>query len=331
MILPISEKGVNCLERLTYIHNLGDDNLTDKIEDSFKDNPDYTPVYRNFDYSKTFDIWCYNGNAPDKTQPYKKFLSYPYSEIQFRIGDYISFDYRKDGTLSHFLIESCDYQKKYDINGRMWLVNQELKWVDDDEDLHIYQCVFEDAITYVNFKYGAQGLVEPNGSIVILVTQDELTREIYKNQRFLFSGTPYMVKQILKSVDKRYMEIYMFEVPLNQYDNVEDNIAYNGVELKPMGEAEIRIIPDDSEVTFGEVLEFEVYAYLDGVKQSNGFTFIASGAPEKNYNFKAINSNTFSVECLKPTRQNALSVICKDDVTGEEVTKGIWLTEGGWL
>lgn len=332
MILPIKESGVNCFDRLSYIHSLGEDDiLTEKIEDTFTENPDYVPVYRNFDYSKTFDIWCYNGTAPDKTQPYKRFLSYPYPEIEFRIGDYISFDYRQDGTMSHFLVESCDYQKKYDINGRMWLVNQELKWVDEEENLHIYQSVFEDALTYTNFKYGAQGLVEPNGSIVILVTQDDLTRTIYKNQRFLFSGVPYMVKQVLKSVDKRYMEIYMFEVPLNQYDNVEDNIAYNGRELRPTGETEIRVTPDDAEVTLGEVLEFEAYTYLDGEKQDNSFTFSASGVPDKNYVFRVVGSNTFSIECLKPTRQNALSVICRDDVTGEEVTKGIWLTEGGWL
>lgn len=332
MILPVKESGVNCFDRLSYIHSLGTDNiLSDKIEETFTENPDYVPVYRNFDYTKTFDVWCYNGTAPDKIVPYKKFLSYPYPDVEFRIGDYISFDYRHDGTLSHFLIESCDYQKKYDINGRMWLVNQELKWVDDDKNLHVYQAVFEDALTYVNFRYGAQGLVEPNGSIVILVTQDENTRELYINQRFLFSGIPYMIKQILKSVDSRFMEIYMFQVPLNQYDDVENNIAYNGEQLRPTEESVIVVSPDDAEVTFGEVMEFEAYTYLDGVRQDNPFTFTASGVPEKNYAFKVIGSNTFSVECLKPTRQNALVVVCQDNVTGEQVTKGLWLTEGGWL
>lgn len=140
-----------------------------------------------------------------------------------------------------------------------------------------------------------------------------------------------MVKQVLKSVDKRYMEIYMFEVPLNQYDNVEDNIAYNGEELKPIEDSEVRITPDNAEVTLGKTVEFEAYTYLNGIKQENSFTFTASGVPEKNYSFNVINSNTFSVECLKATRQNALSVVCKDDATGEKVTKGIWLTEGGWL
>lgn len=154
MILPIKESGVNCFDRLSYIHSLGEDDiLTEKIEDTFTENPDYVPVYRNFDYSKTFDIWCYNGTAPDKTQPYKRFLSYPYPEIEFRIGDYISFDYRQDGTMSHFLVESCDYQKKYDINGRMWLVNQELKWVDDNSNLYIYQAVFEDAVDIVAARH----------------------------------------------------------------------------------------------------------------------------------------------------------------------------------
>lgn len=332
MILPVKESGVNCFDRLTYIHSLGEDDiLTETIEDSFTDSPDYVPVYRNFDYTQTFDIWCYNGTAPDKIVPYKKFLSYPYPEIQFRIGDYITFDYRQDGSKSHFLIESCDYQKKYDISGRMWLVNQELKWVDDNEVLHVYQAVFEDALTYVNFKYGAQGLVEPNGSIVILVTQDELTREIYVNQRFLFAGTPYMVKQILKAVDSRFMEIYLFEVPLNQYDNIEENIAYNGTELKPTGELEIRITPDNAEVTQGQELEFEVYTYEDGVKTDHPFTFNVGGAPEKNYSFRSLSPNSFSVECLKPTRQGALAVICTDSVTGEQATRGIWLSQGGWL
>lgn len=332
MILPVKESSVNCFDRLSYIHGLGnDDNIGDLMDDSFKDNVDYVPVYRNFDYSKTFDIWCYNGTAPDKIVPYKRFLSYPYPEVEFRIGDYISFDYRKDGTMSHFLIQSCDYQKKYDINGRMWLVNQELKWVDSNETLHVYQAVFEDALTYTNFKFASQGLVEPNGSIVVLVTQDEWTRGIYVNQRFLFAGIPYMVKQVLKAVDSRFMEIYLFEVPLNQYDNIEENIAYNGVELKPTGELEVRITPEDAEVTQGETLEFEVYTYEDGVKTDNPFTFTVGGAPEKNYRFSTLSANSFSVECIKPTRQSALTVVCTDSITGEQAMKGIWLSQGGWL
>jgi len=332
MILPVKKERTKCFDRLSYIHSLNrKDAIADKIASSFKENDSYVQVYKNFYYDEMFDIWCYNGTAQDKIEPYKKFLSYPYSDIKFRIGDYVSFDYRNDGTMSHFLIESCDYQKTYDVSGRMWLINQELKWLDNDGVLQNYKAVFQDSLTYTNFKYGATGFIEQNGSIVVLVKQDDTTKNIYINQRFMFSGIPYKVKQILKSVDSSYLEIYLFKTPALQEDNIEDNIAFNGKDVIENSMDEVEIIPAVSDISYGDRIEFSVYNYANGEKRNDTFVFTGSGIDEEFYKLETIGGNNFAVTCLKPNDKNTLSIICKNSESGEQTVKSLWLTEGGWI
>lgn len=351
MILPVKVNNVNCFKRLSYIHSLNDSiSPEEQIKDSFFENPDYVKVYRNFDYSKTFDIWSYNGTSQDKIVSYKKFTSYPYDTVQFRIGDYISFDYRNDGTYSHFLIESCDYQKKYDITGRMWLTNQFIKWISKDGELYSYRAVFEDALSYVNFKYGSPGFVEPNGSIVVLVTKDDNTNAIYINQRFLFNGAAYMVKQVLKSLDDKFMEIYMFQVPLNQMDDIENNIAYNGEHDKDDGfcendnndqnsdednvvddSIEILITPDCTELSVGDSITLTADVYVNGVKSNRPVFYSIDSQYNKFIKYNQIDSNSFYIECLKEYTKSSIPILCKDSNSETIVCKNIWLVEGGWL
>lgn len=65
----------NCVQRINSILH---DNLNDNIEtdsqiteltkNNFDTSTDYRVVYKNFDYSKPYDAWIYEGNDEDKIQ-----------------------------------------------------------------------------------------------------------------------------------------------------------------------------------------------------------------------------------------------------------------------
>ena len=84
-----------------------EDQWVEAIKENFLTGLDYTKVYKNLDMTQTYDTWVFNGNKDEKNLgSYKKFLSYPYTQLQFDIGDYVSFTY--GGSIHNWLITSLD-------------------------------------------------------------------------------------------------------------------------------------------------------------------------------------------------------------------------------
>ena len=81
------------------------DQITELTKSNFNNSTDYRVVYKNFNYNKSYDTWIYEGNDEDKIVGYKYLQSYPYDMPQFRIGDYVhwNFNHRE---LSTWLITS---------------------------------------------------------------------------------------------------------------------------------------------------------------------------------------------------------------------------------
>lgn len=332
MITPSKVSGVNCFDRLNFIRTFDGSyasGLSEQLKASFDMSPDYMEVYKNYDFSTLYKTRIYEGNDADKKLGYKYLQSYPYDLPQFKIGDYIHWKY-DHVNMSTWLLTSLDTQHLYDVRGRMLLCNNYLKWIDENGKLVSYECVFQDSLTYASFKYGESGVVQVNGTIAILVQQNDDTRKIYRNQRFIFNGIPYVCNNFIRSVNSNFLELYMFETQRVDEDDLVNNIAYNGVEQKiDYFDSETVVTPDVNEILEGESETFTIQRYINGVAQQDTYVFSPSGVPNSYYTLSDVGNNTFTIKNKKQYSLNSLTISCINQITNEITNIDLWLV-GGW-
>ena len=305
-----------------------DDQITELTKNSFNNSTDHRTVYKNFNYSKPYDAWIYEGNDEDKIVGYKYFQSYPYDTPQFKIGDYIHWNFNHK-ELSTWILTSLDTQYLYNVKGRMLQCNNSLRWQDKNGNINCYPCVIEDALTYTNFKWGSKGLVEQGGDIVVIVQKNAYTSNINVNDRFLFNKIAFKVKQLFNELNPNYLELYMMKVPELDNDNFNDNIAINdnpSVNIELDG---IVLTPDVKEIMLGKTVSFNINNYVSGVKQNDTFQIYVSGAPNNYYKLDITDGNNFSITNLLQYQEQPLMIKCVDDINGKEIIKNIWLG-GNW-
>lgn len=304
------------------------DQISQLTKENFKASTDYRVVYKNFDYSKSYESWIYEGNDEDKIVGYKYFQSYPYDEPKFKIGDYIHWNFNHK-ELSTWILTSLDTQYLYNVKGKILQCNNSLRWTDKKGELNCYPCVIKDALTYTNFKWGNKGVVEPGGDIVVIVQKNQYTSQIGINDRFIFNEIGFKVKQKFDELNPNYMELYMMKAPELDGDNLKDNIAINEKPEVDENLDGIVLLPNVEEIMFGKEIQFNVYNYIKGIKQDDTFTVNVKKVPQKYFKLTIIDKNNFVIENLKEYQINPLEIECVDDITGNKINKQIWLG-GNW-
>lgn len=300
------------------------------IKDGFEDSPEFEWVYINFNFDNRLKTWITNGNMDDKTLGYKTLYSYPYSEIKFKIGDYIHFNYGHEdlnnpNIWSVWLLESLDTQRLYNMTGRLLPCNQELKWVDNGL-IYKYPCYLENSMKYTTLNLGTQGFVVPNADILLFVQKNEDTSMMNINKRFIFDGRAFIIVQINNVMNKGYLILFMNKVAESPLDDLKNNIAYNGesiiIENKKNGSY---IYPEISSMLLNETIEFNVYKYTDGVVQDNTFDISIAGLDSSYYTLNVIDENNFKVTNIKSNYKKYITIVCKNIESGEIVERAIWL------
>lgn len=304
------------------------DQISQLTKENFKASTDYRVVYKNFDYSKPYESWIYEGNDEDKIVGYKYFQSYPYDEPKFKIGDYIHWNFNHK-ELSTWILTSLDTQYLYNVKGKILQCNNSLRWTDKKGELNCYPCVIKDALTYTNFKWGNKGVVEPGGDIVVIVQKNQYTSQIGINDRFIFNEIGFRVKQKFDELNPNYMELHMMKTPELDGDNLKDNIAINKNPEVDEDLDGIVLLPNVEEIMFGKEIQFNVYNYIKGIKQDDTFTVNIKKVPQKYFKLTVIDKNNFVIENLKEYQINPLEIECVDDITGNKINKQIWLG-GNW-
>lgn len=310
------------------LDNQSNDQLMELTQNNFNNSTDHRVVYKNFDYSKSYDAWIYEGNDKDKIVGYKYFQSYPYSEPKFKIGDYIHWNFNHK-EFSTWILISLDTEYLYNVKGRMLECNNSLRWKDSNGEINCYPCTIEDALTYTNFKWGNKGVVEPGGDIVVIVQRNKYTSKIKVNDRFLFDETGFRVKQIFNELNPNYMELYMMKSPELEEDDTKNNIAINENPNEKTDLNGIVLEPNVKEIMLGETINFSVYNYANGIKEEDTFIVNVKNVPNKYYEFKTIDKNNFIIKNLKQYQISPLEIECVSDTTGKKVNKQIWLG-GNW-
>lgn len=332
MLLPKNVSTTCCQEAVNNILvkselNSNTDSISDLTKESFGDNPDYNIVFKNFNYNTRYEAWIYEGNEEDKIVGYKMFQSYPYSEPKFKIGDYIHWNYDHK-QLSTWLLTSLDTQYLYNVKGRMLLCNNSLRWKDTEGELNCFPCVIKDAMTYTNFKWGNSGIVESGGDIVVLVQRNVFTSKVEINDRFIFTGVAFKVKQKFNELNPDYLELYMMKVPELEGDDLENNIAINERPITSV-KKNVVIEPNISEILQGNTQDFSVYNYIDGIANSDVFDISIEDVPQDNYELNIKDGNNFSITNKKQYTKNQLKIICKNNIDNSITSKQIWLG-GNW-
>lgn len=310
-----------------------DDNLTsnliDAITDSFELSPSYVEVTKNFVTTTKYKTWIYEGNKADKLIGYKYLLSYPYEEIQFRAGDFVTWNYGGNSN-SNWLIESFNRQHYFEAKGKILECNNKIKYRLNGQIYEI-PCVLLDNTSYTTFtNRGTDKIIESNAQIEVLTQQNTLTDYIKKNRRFIFNDLVYAVKQTVRSVNDNFLRVILYEVTEQKEDDFVNGVAWNGEDIPVVIVTQTKITPEIFEISEEDTQAYEVYEYIDGAKQPTTFTITTSEVPSDKYNLNIIDGNKFTIRCNISHSANPLMVACTNNTTSEVVSMNIWLT-GGWI
>ena len=335
MLTPTNVKNGCCIQQIRdfkSIDNEAKDILVQNIVFGFEQSPSYEPVYINYDLTKVYKTWIQEGNKKDKIVGFKELISYPYEQIKFKVGDFISWKYRKNvADLSVWLVESFNEQQYYDARGRILECNQKIRWRKSDGGIESVDCVLMDNMTYVNFLgKGTDGLVEPNASIVVMTQNNDKTAYVKKNRRFIFGDNVYLVKQTFRGLNDNFLKIFLTEVPKQNEDDFVNSVAWNGEEIPTETTNKTVILPEGVDsIRLAQESDFSVFKYVLDVKTADTFTIALSGVTPDHYQLTIVDGNNFKIKNLKENRVNQLIISCTNNITSEITTKNIWL-KGRW-
>lgn len=109
---------------------------------------------------------------------------------------------------------------------------------------------------------------------------------------------------------------------------VEDSIVVNVVAM-PSGVNEIIISPNVTKILQNQTQSYEVWNYVDSVKNLDTFTITSNGVDNSWYNLNVIDSNSFEVINLLGHNDVLLTITCTNNNTGDSKSIKIQLS-GFW-
>ena len=313
------------------------DTTTDAIKEGFEDSVDYRIVYRNMNYNMFYKTWIYEGNAGEKTVGYLHLLSYPYDSVQFRIGDYIQFDYMHTNVdpanYKFWILQSLDCRHLYNVHGRILPCNQVLRW-NDNNNVYNYPCYFNTEMTKTNILDSSQGFNIESGALIAITQLNKDTSTIYVNQRFMLNNRTYIVYQYNDNIDEGLLYVYLrltAELPEDDFDN---KLAYNGVDLieDVSLNGDIINISDVQSLRQGSSLNINIYNYTYGRQNNDVFMLTFYDVPPVGYyvlNNDSNIGNEFVLTNIKQYNKAPLKLEFKNLTTNELTFAYVWL--GGAL
>lgn len=207
--------------------------------------------------------------------------------------------------------------------------NNWLKWYDKNNVLHQWECVFERSLSSTGFDYGSEGVAEVGSDTLIRVQRNAETELIPFNQRFIFDGHAFQVKQINNHISDTYMELYLFETQIQSNDDLVNNIANSDGEIKPTTN-ETLITPDVNKILQGETQKFSVYNYINGVPSSSTYKIdVLGGSADVNYTLTIIDGNNFSITNILQSNL-PLTIVCTNTQDSSDIVSINIILGGLW-
>ena len=207
--------------------------------------------------------------------------------------------------------------------------NNWLKWYDDCGVFHQWECVFERRLSSTGLDYGSEGVAEISADTIIKVQRNEETDSIPFNQRFIFDGHAFQVKQINNHISDTYMELYLFETQIQPNDDLVNNIA-NSVGKTESEVGETLITPNIDKILQGETQKFSVYNYIKGVPSGAVYKIeVLGGDVGVNYSINVINGNNFEITNILQSN-SPLTIVCTNIKDANDIASTNVLLGGLW-
>ena len=220
--------------------------VTEQLKESFYDSPNYNQVTRidNDGNSESLDVFILEYDSSKQIVGGKKILSYPYDTIKLEKGNYIITNFNDEA--STWLISALDKTFLWNINGKITKCNQDLKWLDENDNLKSYPCVVLDKVSNYALDFFTN-LITPNETIPILVQANSDTNTLKINDRFMFGNQPFKITVVNNVLTDSLILFYaildakgyddgiiadsensIFQVKIN-HEDFEQQIGYSGI------------------------------------------------------------------------------------------------------
>lgn len=230
--------------------------------------------------------------------------------------------------------QNLDYEiekgKRYEFDNNIWITinsttiktitrgvlvkrcNNVLKWYDDESGvLYEEPCILGDKIT--STQVDEQTFIQViQGELSATLQYNLKSKLININQRFIIDGTAYRVtsrnianrKSTYDKDSVCLMTIDLEIVNKNEHvDDLNNNIANKqdeeNVNITLNGNVVTPDIHDLSAFVPYNIGKYEVYNYIDNVRQIDTFEFEFFDALDKTYKVSEVTGNSFTVECLE--------------------------------
>lgn len=204
--------------------------------------------------------------------------------------------------------------------------NNTLNYINSNGDIVREPCIVGYSIKYANIYYNTAVEI-PQGTISITLQNNENTKNIQINDRFILGSSVFKVKNvtdylrsdtyIFGSVPIIELEVYMDAISPD--DNFDLGIAgmskYSDIYPNETVLNGFVVEPKERKIYKGDTVSFSCYNYIKNIKQSDTFTFTPSGVDSNFYVFDIINGNEFSITCLNNSNK-FLEITCTN---GEQV------------
>ena len=301
-----------------------------------KTNKDFGDNYKKIIY-KIFE----NNRLPPDVVPASQFLVSSAGGVNLYRYMTINNEY--------FLVRSSDRYvgKYYRFDGYTWLTintntivgalatailqkcNQKLKWYDKSGNYHEWDCVFARTLSEKNFNYGKKSVIEVGADAIIQVQQNDETKTINYNQRFIINGKAFQVKQINDYVSTTYMELYVFEVQVQVNDDIVNNISNSKGDIEDTSNGTI-LLPEINEILLNQTIYFSVYNYTNGEKNQDTYSIeIIGGIENINYKLLVINGNNFSIKNTLSLNE-PIEIKCVNTSNSTDVVTKKIILGGSW-
>lgn len=234
--------------------------ITSDVVADFFAQPGYVECYKNNLPDTTYDIIVMDGDKEDKTVGYKRLLSYPYSTVQFAIGDYVHFDY--GGAASVWILSSLDKQFPFEVNGKILKCNITLNWIDADSNTISYPCSVE------AFKFSSTETVKENNSFrvgdgkrYLSLQLNSDTQKLRRDKRFIFDNRAWRIVDI--DTTHELVQLCVEEHQINTFtDDVVNEIADAYIDTTPIPVHPTSGITGDATLPIGQTSSYSIIGAL---------------------------------------------------------------------
>jgi hypothetical protein len=200
--------------------------------------------------------------------------------------------------------------------------NNTLNWYNTDENGKIIliqePCIVDYNLLRDRITFDDINLL--NGDLHVVVQNNQITKKIFNNQRFIFDGQVFKLQSINNFIREKtmikgsapllYFNAYKDEIAPD--DDLDNDIA-NGLNVTP-NTSNIVIDPIINKIFINTTKEFSVYKNVNGTNNSDTFTITASEVPNANYTLNIIDDNHFSITNNEQYFDNDLVITCIDNV-----------------